>query len=58
MALPPNAVAFISDVTRELDAARDAGLSTWLAIRPGNAQQPSGHGHPEISTLSELTWQK
>lgn len=44
MAIPPSAIAFISDVTRELDAAREAGMQTRLAVRRGNAPPPDGHG--------------
>jgi enolase-phosphatase E1 len=41
----PDDLLFISDVTAELDAARLAGFNTWLALRPGNAEQPpSSHG--------------
>ena len=39
-ALPPAAITFISDVTRELDAARAAGMRTLLCVRPGNPPQP------------------
>jgi enolase-phosphatase E1 len=38
--LPPSEILFISDVTRELDAAAAAGLQVLLAIRPGNHPQP------------------
>jgi enolase-phosphatase E1 len=38
--LPPSEMLFISDVTRELDAASAAGFQTLLSIRPGNHQQP------------------
>lgn len=38
--LPPGAVLFLSDVTPELDAAREAGMQTGLLLRPGNA--PAG----------------
>jgi enolase-phosphatase E1 len=40
-ALPPRDLLFISDVTRELDAAAAAGVGTLLCIRPGNAPQPA-----------------
>ena len=43
MAVPPSAIVFISDATRELDAAREAGMQTRLAVRPGNAPPPDGH---------------
>ncbi len=40
----PGDLLFISDVTAELDAARQAGFNTRLALRPGNAEQrPSSH---------------
>lgn len=43
--LAPSEVLFISDVTRELDAARVAGMRTMLCIRPGNHPQPANdHG--------------
>ena len=38
--LPPSDILFISDVTRELDAASSAGLKVVLALRPGNHPQP------------------
>jgi len=37
--LEPAAVWFVSDVTRELDAARMAGLRVALSVRPGNPPQ-------------------
>ena len=49
----PTAV-FVSDVVRELDAARAAGMQTALAIRPGNQATPDGHGHSAIRTFAEL----
>jgi len=42
--LPPGEILFLSDVTAELDAARDAGMRTGLLVRPGNkAAEPNGH---------------
>ena len=37
--LPPGEIVFISDVVAELEAAKTAGMKTWLAIRPGNSPQ-------------------
>jgi enolase-phosphatase E1 len=54
MQVPPQTVLFVSDIVAELDAARHAGMRTALSMRPGNADQPSGHGHPRIHSLSEL----
>ena len=40
----PNEILFISDMTRELDAARRAGMQTALCIRSGNhPQSPANH---------------
>ena len=49
---PAGAGLFVSDVVSELDAARQAGLATVLAVRtpPG----PTGHGHREVSSFDEL----
>ncbi|MCA9177141.1 MAG: acireductone synthase [Planctomycetales bacterium] len=52
--LPGEQVLFASDVTAELDAAREAGMQTVLLRRPGNAEPPAGHGHPEASSLDEI----
>jgi enolase-phosphatase E1 len=34
---PAGEILFVSDIIAELDAARDAGVQTALAVRPGNA---------------------
>lgn len=52
--LPPHALLFISDITRELDAARTSGLHTLLAERPGNAPQPPGAAHPRITSFDDV----
>jgi enolase-phosphatase E1 len=46
-------VLFLSDIPEELDAARLAGLSTGLVVRPGNAPvaQPT---HPVVTTLDDI----
>jgi enolase-phosphatase E1 len=54
VATPPASILFVSDVPRELDAARTGGLQTVLSIRPGNAPVPDGHGHRVIRTFDEL----
>src|SRR5262245_44611736 len=46
-------ILFISDVTRELDAARTAGMQTLLCIRPGNHPQPP-HKHNVITSLADV----
>lgn len=54
MSMQPGAIVFASDVTRELDAARSAGMQTRLTVRPGNPPAPSGHGHPVIEDFKDL----
>jgi enolase-phosphatase E1 len=54
MELSPAAVLFVSDVTAELDAARNAGLLTALAVRPGNAAQPADPKHPVIESFDQI----
>jgi enolase-phosphatase E1 len=41
MACEPRQILFLSDVGAELDAARQAGMATALAVRPGN-RDPGG----------------
>lgn len=41
LALPAAEIAFISDVARELDAARQAGMTTLLCIRSENDAPPA-----------------
>jgi enolase-phosphatase E1 len=48
-----NEILFVSDVTRELEAARSAGMQTALCVRPGNPPQPEG-GHPIIHSFEEI----
>jgi enolase-phosphatase E1 len=47
-------VLFVSDMTRELDAAQRAGLQTLLCVRPGNLPQPETHGHRVIHSFKEI----
>jgi enolase-phosphatase E1 len=50
IALPAREVLFLSDVTGELNAARDAGIQTTLCVRPGNVETESA-GHPPVQTF-------
>jgi enolase-phosphatase E1 len=54
MHLRPQEILFLSDVAAELDAARQAGLLTVLARRPGNPDPPPNHEHAEISDLGKI----
>ena len=50
----PAEVLFISDVTAELIAAREAGCDTRLCMRPGNAPQDDADKFERISSFDEL----
>ncbi len=52
-AIAASDILFISDVTRELDAARSAGMQTLLCVRPGNHPQPS-HTHRTITSFDGI----
>lgn len=45
-------VAFISDVTAELEAAQEAGMQTFLALRPGNPPQPYAESFAHVTQFS------
>ena len=45
---------FLSDVTAELDAAKQAGFQTALCKRPGNAEVSPDHGHDEITSFDDV----
>jgi enolase-phosphatase E1 len=51
--LPPSEILFISDVTRELDAAAAAGLDVRLCIRPGNPAQPA-HRYTPVTGFGDV----
>jgi enolase-phosphatase E1 len=51
---PAEACLFLSDVTRELEAASTAGIQVHLVVRPGNAAAPPGHGFPVIRSFNEI----
>jgi enolase-phosphatase E1 len=50
----PEAIVFVSDVTAELTAARQAGLQVVLSVRPGNAPQPDADTFDRIDSFAEL----
>jgi len=49
----PAQMLFVSDIVRELDAARAAGMQTMLSERPGNAVAAK-HDHPVVRTFDEI----
>jgi len=46
-------ILFVSDVVRELDAARSARMQTALCVRPGNPVQPTSE-HLVIRSFAEI----
>jgi enolase-phosphatase E1 len=50
----PGRVLFVSDVTRELTAARQAGVQVLLSIRPGNPVQADAAGFDAIRSFDEI----
>ncbi len=52
--IEPEGAIFFSDVVRELDAARSAGLATRLVVREGNATVEDPHGHEIITSFEGL----
>jgi enolase-phosphatase E1 len=48
----PPAILFVSDVTAELDAAREARLQTALCVRDGPG--PVANGHPVVRTFDDF----
>ncbi|MGH7521363.1 MAG: acireductone synthase [Gemmatimonadales bacterium] len=50
---PPGDVLFISDVTAELDAARQAGMRTTLCVRDGRTGT-AATDHPRIRSFDEV----
>ena len=51
--IAPDDIVFVSDVPRELDAARAAGMRTRLALRPGNPPEPECR-HERLFSLDEM----
>ena len=50
---PASRVLFVSDVAAELDAAREAGLQTVLAVRPP-ARPPASSAHGAVESFEEI----
>ena len=54
MKMEPREILFISDVGEELDAARQAGMATALAIRPGNRDPGGLLEHEPLESFAEI----
>ena len=51
---PASQILFVSDVTRELVAARAAGMQVRLSIRPGNPAQADAAAFERIRSFDEI----
>jgi methylthioribulose 1-phosphate dehydratase / enolase-phosphatase E1 len=47
-------VLFVTDVLAEAEAARAAGCSVVISVRPGNAALPEGHGFDTVTSFDSL----
>jgi enolase-phosphatase E1 len=54
MGLAPREILFVSDVGEELDAAKQAGMATALALRPGNREPGGVLEHDPVSSFAEI----
>ncbi|MDA1041598.1 MAG: acireductone synthase [Planctomycetota bacterium] len=54
MALEPRQILFLSDVGAELDAARQAGMATALAVRPGNRDPGGLLDHEPFQSFADI----
>jgi enolase-phosphatase E1 len=52
--LQTSEIAFISDVTEELDAGSTAGMNTLLCIRPGNRPQRDDVRYASVHSFDEI----
>lgn len=54
LGVTPGETLFVSDVTAELHAAREAGCQAVLSVRPGNRPQADADRFPIIRSLAEI----
>ncbi len=54
LALAPDQILFVSDVVRELEAARAAGLAVVLCVRPDNPPQPDSEAYEQVEDLGQV----
>lgn len=54
MGVAASEVLFVSDVVRELNAAREAGCETRLSLRDGNAPVADTEGHAAVRSFAEI----
>jgi enolase-phosphatase E1 len=51
---PPDRILFVSDVTKEVDAARAAGFQTLLCVRPPADPPVNAETYPMVRTFEEI----
>ena len=56
LGVAPSSVLFVSDVTRELAAAREAGTAVVLSLRPGNQPQTDAGAYRSVRSFDELSF--
>lgn len=54
MGIPARQILFVSDIGAELDAARAAGMTTALAVRPGNRETGGLYDHQAVESFAEI----
>jgi len=54
MGMDPRRILFLSDIGAELDAARQAGMATGLAVRPGNRDPGGLLDHEPLSSFADI----
>jgi len=54
MQMEPREILFVSDIGAELDAARQAGMATALANRPGNSDPGGLLEHDPLASFAEI----
>ncbi|MFM7034343.1 MAG: acireductone synthase [Planctomycetia bacterium] len=54
MGMEPRRILFVSDIGAELDAAKQAGMSTALAVRPGNRDAGGLLDHEPLASFAEI----
>jgi 2,3-diketo-5-methylthio-1-phosphopentane phosphatase len=50
----PGEILFVSDVTKELEAAREAGMDAVLSIRPGNREQANADAFEVVNSFNQI----
>ena len=54
MEVAPGEAVFFSDVVKELEAAREAGMETRLVVREGNAVVEDARGHERVEAFERI----